>query len=91
MTVIPFTPVANQSPPFQAIVTLDGQPYTLQALWNLAAQRWYAQLTDGMGNVAWYGALVGSPLGYDIPLALGVFQTSTLVWRADTGNFEVTP
>lgn len=91
MAIIPFTPVNNQSPPFQSIVTLDGQPYTLQTRWNVAAQRWYVSLTDGSGNVTWYGAMIGSPLGYDIPLALGVFQTSVILFRQDTGNFEVTP
>lgn len=91
MTVIPFSPSATQSPPFQVTVTLDGKPYNLTAMWNFAAQRWYVSLTDASGAVAWYGAMVGSPLGYDIPLAPGIFSTSTILYRSDTENFEVTP
>ncbi|WP_297505908.1 hypothetical protein [Ferrovum sp.] len=48
-------------------------------------------LTDNTGNVIWTGAMVGSPLGFDIYLALGIFTTSTILFRADTGNIEVTP
>jgi len=91
MTTIPFTPSPTQSPPFQTIVTLDSKPYNLTAMWNFAAQRWYVSLTDGSGNVAWYGAMVGSPLNYDIPLAPQVFQTSQILYRADSSQFEVTP
>ena len=90
-TLIPFTQTPNASPPFQATVTLDGQPYTLAALWNFAVLRWYASITDSSGNIAWYGALVGSPLGYDILLAPGIFTTSTILYREDTGNFEINP
>ncbi|EJH9638889.1 hypothetical protein NGB03_003059 [Listeria monocytogenes] len=53
--------------------------------------RWYVTLTDQNSNIAWNGAMVGSPLGFDIPLAPGVFSTSTLLYREDTGNFEITP
>jgi hypothetical protein len=72
-------------------VTLDNVAYNLTAMWNFAAQRWYASLTDASGNVAWYGAMVGSPLGYDIPLAPGIFATSVILYREDSGNFEITP
>ena len=91
MTTIPFAPSPTLAPPFQTVVTLDSAPYSLAAAWNFAAQRWYASLTDSSGNVAWYGALIGSPLGYDIPLAPGIFTTSTILYREDTGNFEITP
>lgn len=53
--------------------------------------RWYVTLTDQNGNIAWSGGMVGSPLGFDIPLAPGVFSTSTLLYREDTGNFEINP
>ncbi|MFM0503969.1 phage baseplate plug family protein [Paraburkholderia caffeinilytica] len=91
MTVIPFAPSPTQTPPFQVTVTLDTVPYNLTAMWNFAAQRWYASLVSASGTVAWYGALVGSPLDYDIPLAPGIFTTSKIIYREDSGNFEITP
>lgn len=90
MTTIPFTP-SGTGVPFQANVTLDGNPYSLAASWNLAAQRWYATLTDTTGNLVWSGALIGSPLTSNIYLALGIFTTSTILYREDTGNFEINP
>lgn len=91
MTVIPFSPSPTQTPPFQVIATLDNVPYNLTAMWNFAVQRWYVSLVDAAGNVAWYGAMVGSPLGYDIPLAPGIFTVSKILFREDSGNFEITP
>jgi hypothetical protein len=90
-TLIAFTPNNNASPPFSTTVTLDNVSYSLNAFWNISGQRWYASLTDQSGANIWTGALVGSSLAYDIPLAPGVFQTSTLLYREDTGNFEITP
>jgi hypothetical protein len=60
-------------------------------LWNITAQRYFFQLTDQSNNVAWFGPLIGSPLNYDIPLAPGIFTSSVILYREDTGNFEVTP
>lgn len=91
MTVIPLTLSGTATPPFQTLVALDGKTYNLIVKWSLAVQRWYLSLTDQAGNVAWNGALVGSPLTSDIPLAPGVFQTSTILFREDSGNFEVNP
>ncbi len=91
MTTIPFTPSPAQSPPFQTLVTMDGKTYRCSVTWGFYAQRWYMTLTDNTGNVIWTGAMVGSPLGFDIYLALGIFTTSTILFRADTGNIEVTP
>lgn len=91
MTLIAFQPNLTAGPPFQAIVTLDGNPYALACAWNFSAQRWYVTLTDSGGNVAWNGALIGSPSDYDIFLAPGIFTTSTILYRAGTGDFEVTP
>lgn len=90
-TLIQFTPNDNQSPPFQQVFVLDGASYSGTAVWNFAAQRWYFTLADQPGNVVWNGALVASPDSYDIFLALGVFQTSTILYRANTGYFEVNP
>ena len=90
-TLIPFQPNNSASPPFSVTVTLDSTSYQLVVTWNLAGQRWYASLQDQSGNTVWMGALIGSPLNSNIYLALGIFTTSTLLYRADTGNFEITP
>lgn len=90
-TLIPFNPSNSSTPPFSVTVTLDSTSYQLIATWNLAGQRWYVQLQDQSSNVIWMGPLIGSPLDSDIYLALGILQTSTLLYRADTGNFEITP
>lgn len=91
MTLLPFSPSNNTSPPFQALFTLDGASVLGTVTWNFYAQRWYLALSDQAGNRLWEGPLIGSPLNSDIPLAPGIFNTSTLIYRADTGNFEVTP
>lgn len=90
-TLVQFNPVPNSSPPFQASFTLDGATYLGKSTWNIAGQRWYFTLLSASGNVVWHGPLIGSPTGYDIPLALGVFAVSTILFRTDTGNFEVNP
>lgn len=90
-TLIAFAPNNNSSPPFSTTVTLDNVSYSLNVAWNIVGQRWYASLIDQSGTPAWTGALVGSPLGYDILLAPGIFSASTLLYREDTGNFEVNP
>ncbi|WP_186194468.1 phage baseplate plug family protein [Burkholderia gladioli] len=90
-TLIAFNPSNVTSPPFQETIALDGVSYSLSVAWNIAGQRWYVTLTDQNGNIVWSGALVGSPIGFDIPLAPGIFSTSTLLYREDTGNFEVGP
>jgi hypothetical protein len=90
-TIVAFTPNNTNSPPFSTVFTLDGTSYNAAVTWNIAGQRWYLTLTNQAGTVIWNGALIGSPLDYDILLAPGVFKTSTLLYREDSGNFEVTP
>ncbi len=91
-TYVTFSPqTTSAGVPWTGIFILDGQAYKASASWNLAGQRWYLSLSDGYGNVVWYGPLIGSPLNFDILLAPGVFAQSTLLYRADTGNFEVNP
>lgn len=90
-TLVAFTPNNNSIPPFSNTVSLDGISYTLSTAWSIAGQRWYASITDQSGDNIWTGALVGSPLNYDIPLAPGIFNTSTILYREDTGNFEINP
>ena len=92
MTTIPFVPSsAIGTVPFQTTITLDGAQYFLSTYWNLAGQRWYISITDQSGNLIKSMPLVGSPLDSDINLVFNVFTTSTLVYRADTGEFEVDP
>lgn len=91
MTIIAFAPNNLSSPPFSTPLTLDGTSYVGNVTWNIAGQRYYLTITDAPGNVAWSGAMIGSPLGYDILLAPGVFSSSTILYREDTGNIEVSP
>lgn len=81
ITLVPFAPNANLAPPFTATFVLDGAQYAATATWSVYAQRWYLTLADQQQNLIWHGALVGSPIGFDIPLAPGIFATSTLVYR----------
>lgn len=90
-TYIAFSPNNNSSPPFQSIFTLDNVDYTGTVTWNVTGARWYFTLSDQSGNVIWNGALIGSPTDSDIYLAPNVFTTSTILYREDTGNFEVNP
>jgi hypothetical protein len=90
-TLIPFTPSNASNPPFSTPITLDGVSYVLNVAWNFYGQRYYMTISDTSGNVMWNGAMVGSPLNYDIFLAPGVFNQSTILFREDSGNIEVTP
>lgn len=90
-TLIAFTPSATASPPFTATITLDGAQYGLIVAWNAYAGRWYYSLIDQNQNTVITAALVGSPSGSSILLAPGLFAASTLLYRASTGNFEITP
>lgn len=89
-TLIAFQPQNNNSPPFQSPVTLDGATYGLSCSWNILG-RWYLSIADQSSSVVYYGALVGSPDDFDIYLAPGIFQTSTILYRTSTNNFEVNP
>jgi len=90
-TRIPFTPNNSNSPPFSTPLTLDGSSYVGNVTWNVFGQRWYMSIVDPTNAVIWCGAMVGSPLNYDILLAPGIFSQSTVLFREDTGNIEVTP
>ncbi len=83
--------LANTSPPFTGLVTLDGETIVVNIFWNLAGQRYYFSLSSTSGDLYWTGPLIGSPLDADIYLAPGVFTESTLLFRADTSNFETVP
>ena len=90
-TLIAFQPNNQQAPPFSAVFTMDGIVYNGSATWNVYGQRWYFTLKDQAENVIWNGPLVGSPLTSSIELAPGIFTSSTLIYREDTGQFEQTP
>jgi hypothetical protein len=90
-TLIAFTPSNLTNPPFSTPLTLDSTSYVGNVTWNIAGQRWYLTILDSGSNQVWSGAMIGSPLGYDIPLAPGVFAQSTILYREDTGNLEITP
>jgi hypothetical protein len=91
VTTIAFLPSNASIPPFQAQVTLDSSPYTLASVWNVYRGDWYLSLTDQGGNLVGYQPLVGSPPGAAIYLFPGRFTTSTILYRASTGNFEIGP
>lgn len=91
VTLIPFVRNPTAVPPFQQIVTLDGQNYLLAVAWNIYRGDWYITLANQNGGVVLNQPLIGSPQDQDIPLAPGMFVTSTIVYRVGTGNFEITP
>lgn len=70
--------------------TLDGAVYSAQITWNLASQRWYITITGNDGTRYLTRPLVGSVDGADINVVFGVFTSTTLIWRIDSGVIEVT-
>jgi hypothetical protein len=91
MTTIAFVPNNSVAPPFSAIVTLDGAAYHLTVAWNFYRGDWLVSLADQNGNRVMTMPLVASPQGANIFLFPGVFQTSTILYRESTGNFEIGP
>lgn len=91
MTTIAFAPSTTGAPPFQTIVTLDGQGYSLIAMWSIYRGDWYVALVDQNGNLICNQPLIGSPPDSAIPLFPGNFTTSEIVYYPSTGNFVVTP
>lgn len=88
-TLTQFAPTLNQNFTFQP--TLDGQQYSAVVTWNLFGQRWVLNIYTLQGVLVVEKPLRGSPADYDINLVTGYFRTSTLLYRAGTNNFEVTP
>ena len=87
-TLTPFTP--NLNAPFQFQPVLDGQSYTAIIKWNIFGQRYYVELYTTDQTLVFNLPLIGSPPDYAISMTGGYF-TSTLVYRADTAQFEVSP
>jgi hypothetical protein len=68
---------------------LDGGVYNCQTKWNLAAQRWYLNVTDNSGNRLLTTPMIESPIGYDINMLVGAFNITRMVWRSAIGQIEV--
>jgi hypothetical protein len=91
LTTIAFTFNNAVAPPFQASVTLDGVSYALITKWSVYRMDWMVSLSDQSGNVVVNQPLIGSPPNYNIPLFPGMFQTSSILYRTGTNQFEITP
>lgn len=87
VTLYPFTGNEQQSMMFSPM--LDGRIYDCQLKWNIAAQRWYLNITDNSGKRKLTIPVVASPVGYDINLLVGAFTTTKMVWRYSDGQIEV--
>ena len=88
-TYTQFTPSVSQNFSFQP--TLDGQVYNVVVTWSLFGQRWLVNCYDLSGALVFARPLRSSPNNADINIAGGYFNTSTLIYREQTRNFEITP
>ena len=88
-TLTQFTPSVAQNFSFEP--TLDGQVYSVVVTWSLFGQRWLVNCYDQTGTLVFARPLRSSPNNANINIAGGYFKTSTLVYREQTRNFEVTP
>ena len=88
-TLIQFSPSVVQNFSFQA--TLDGQQYSVVITWGLFGQRWYFNVYTLQGALVVEKGLRGSPDDYNINLVQGYFAASSIVYRASSNNFEITP
>lgn len=89
ITYTQFRPSLNQN--FSFSPTLDGAQYTVLVTWSLFGQRWILNLYTLQGVLVVEMPLTGSPMDYDINLIAGFGFANTLVYRAPTNNFEVSP
>lgn len=83
---IPFVPSSSSNFQFQA--TFDAQVYTVIVTWSLFGQRYYVNIYDSSGVLIVALPMIGSPDFYNVSLTAGYFTTQ-LVWRVQSGNFEV--
>ena len=88
-TYVPFNPQPGAAFQFQA--TLDGNQYTVTCVWLVYGQRYYLRIVDDLNNLIVFIPQIGSPPAYDINIVGGYFTTSTLIYRVNTGNFEINP
>lgn len=87
MMTIPFK--LNGQSPFTFQATVGGIKVFGKVPYNLYANRYYVNLTDGQGRRICYVPMVASPDDYDINLALPC-SPGTLVFRASSQQFEAT-
>jgi hypothetical protein len=88
-TFVQFEPSPQEAFKFQA--TLDGTTYQLVVTWNVFGRRWYLTCSAINGGVVFHLPLIGSPDTASINLVGAYFAASTLVFRASSGLFEITP
>lgn len=87
MAYYPFSGNEQKSMVFTPV--LDGEVYSCQTKWNIAAQRWYLNITDNSGRRQLTIPVIGSPKNYDINLLVGAFSKTRMVWRVSDGQIEV--
>jgi len=88
MTTFEF--IANPLQIFRFSPTLDGAVYAATIEWNLFGERYYLVLRNQSNEQVLSVPLIGSPDYKDINLVGGYF-TSTLVYRTNSNQFEVSP
>jgi hypothetical protein len=89
ITATLFAPPSGQVFTFQA--TLDGAVYTITVTWNVYIQDWYVNCFDLNGNWIFTKKRNPSPDDFDLSFTFGYFQTSTMLYRASTNMFEISP
>lgn len=87
--IIQFSPSKNNN--FIFNVTMDNVKYNCVCSWNLFGQRYYITMLDINNNRIFTLPIIASPNDYNINIAEGYFLNSTLVYRATTNQFEITP
>jgi len=88
-TLVPFNPSAYAN--FQFNPELDGITYIAIVTWNIYGERYYINIYNNNSTLIVTNPVVASPDNFDINLVFGYFQTSKLVYRASSNNFEITP
>lgn len=84
----PFTGDEQQSTSFTPM--LDGAIYNCQIKWNIAAQRWYLNISDNSGTRLLTTPMIESTINTGINLIAGIFSVTVMYWRESNGQVEVT-
>ncbi len=84
----PFTGDEQQSMAFTPV--LDGSVYDCQIKWNIAAQRWYLNVSDNSGSRLLTTPMIESTTSTGINLIAGIFSATAMYWRGSNGQIEVT-
>lgn len=88
-TYFPFAPTVNRN--FAFTPTLDGVQYSVEVNWALFGQRWIVNVFTLQGVRVLSKPLRTSPEDYDINIVQGYFKLSSMVYRASSDTFVVTP